>query len=77
MTEYQGLLIDRYDRDITDYFVEETMKRNPGHHAPDGGDDGSQPRSLDITTGRGGYQPIRSAALKDLFAHLTNSRDAN
>lgn len=30
MTEYQALLIDRYDREITDYFVEETLKRNPG-----------------------------------------------
>jgi hypothetical protein len=30
MTQYQGLLIENYDRDITDYFVEETLKRNPG-----------------------------------------------
>ncbi|HKO98327.1 MAG TPA: VWA domain-containing protein [Pyrinomonadaceae bacterium] len=30
MTEYQALLIDRYERDITSYFVGETIKRNPG-----------------------------------------------
>jgi VWFA-related protein len=30
MTEYQAILIESYDRDITDYFVEETLKRNPG-----------------------------------------------
>ena len=30
MSEYQALLIDRYDRDLTDYFVEETIRMNPG-----------------------------------------------
>jgi VWFA-related protein len=30
MSEYQANLIERYDRDITEYFIEETMKRNPG-----------------------------------------------
>jgi VWFA-related protein len=30
LTEYQALLVDRYDVDITEYFVEETLKRNPG-----------------------------------------------
>lgn len=30
MTEYQAQLIENYDRDILDYFVEETMRRNPG-----------------------------------------------
>ncbi len=34
MTEYQGLLIENYDRDVTDYFVEETLKRNPGLSRP-------------------------------------------
>lgn len=29
MTEYQALLIDNYDRDVTAYFVEETLKNNP------------------------------------------------
>lgn len=30
MTEYQGLLISNYDRDLTDYFIEETIRINPG-----------------------------------------------
>lgn len=30
MTEYQALLVDRYDHELTEYFVEETLKRNPG-----------------------------------------------
>ena len=30
MTEYQGLLIDSYDRDVLDYFIDETIKMNPG-----------------------------------------------
>ncbi|MEK6281625.1 MAG: VWA domain-containing protein [Acidobacteriota bacterium] len=30
MSEYHARLIDRYDREITDYFVEETIRRNPG-----------------------------------------------
>lgn len=30
MTEYQGLLISNYDRDLTDYFVDETIRMNPG-----------------------------------------------
>ncbi len=30
MTEYQALLITNYDRDITDYFVRETIRLNPG-----------------------------------------------
>jgi VWFA-related protein len=30
MTEYQGLLITNYDPEITDYFIDETMKLNPG-----------------------------------------------
>ncbi|MEP6741547.1 MAG: VWA domain-containing protein [bacterium] len=30
MTEYQAMQIERYDRDITDYFVEQTMVQNPG-----------------------------------------------
>ncbi len=29
MTEYQSLMIDRGDRDVLNYFVEEYMKRNP------------------------------------------------
>jgi VWFA-related protein len=30
MSEYQALQIDRYDRDLLDYFIEETIKNNPG-----------------------------------------------
>jgi len=30
MSEYQALRIDNYDRDSTDYFVEETLKQYPG-----------------------------------------------
>jgi VWFA-related protein len=30
MTEYQGLLITNYDRDLTDYFISETIRMNPG-----------------------------------------------
>ena len=30
MTEYQALLIDRHDRDVFDFFVNETMRQNPG-----------------------------------------------
>jgi VWFA-related protein len=30
MTEYQALLIDNYDREVTAYFIEETLKNNPG-----------------------------------------------
>ena len=30
MTEYQALLIDLYDRDTTGYFIDETMRQNPG-----------------------------------------------
>jgi VWFA-related protein len=30
MTEYQSLLIDNNDRDVTEYFVNELMSRNPG-----------------------------------------------
>jgi VWFA-related protein len=30
MTEYQALLIDSYDRDTTGYFIDETMRQNPG-----------------------------------------------
>jgi VWFA-related protein len=29
MTEYQALQIERYDRDTTDYFIEQTMAQNP------------------------------------------------
>ena len=30
MTEYQGLLITNYDRDLTEWFVGETLRANPG-----------------------------------------------
>ncbi|MGH9971618.1 MAG: VWA domain-containing protein [Pyrinomonadaceae bacterium] len=30
MSEYHALLIDRFDRDVTDYFVQETIRQNPG-----------------------------------------------
>lgn len=30
MTEYQALLISRYDRDVLDYFVEQVLRDNPG-----------------------------------------------
>lgn len=30
MTEYQALLIDRYDRDVTDYFIDEYIRMYPG-----------------------------------------------
>lgn len=30
MTEYQALLINNYDRDLTDYFTSATMRLNPG-----------------------------------------------
>ncbi len=30
MTEYQALQIERFDRDVTDFFVEKTMIENPG-----------------------------------------------
>jgi VWFA-related protein len=30
MTEYHGLLITNYDHEVTDYFVEATMRDNPG-----------------------------------------------
>ena len=30
MSEYQALQVQGYDRDITDYFIEETVKNNPG-----------------------------------------------
>ena len=29
MTEYHALLIDRYDRDVTDYFIQELIRDNP------------------------------------------------
>ena len=34
MSEYEALLIDRRDRDVTDIFVEETMRQNPGLTRP-------------------------------------------
>lgn len=30
MTEYQALLVNRFDRSVLDYFAEETMRRSPG-----------------------------------------------
>ena len=30
MSEYEALLIDRLDRDVTEYFIAETMRQNPG-----------------------------------------------
>ncbi|MGI9166902.1 MAG: VWA domain-containing protein [Pyrinomonadaceae bacterium] len=33
MTEYQALLIDSYDRDVTGYFVQELIRMNPGMSA--------------------------------------------
>ncbi len=30
MTEFQALRVDNYDRDVTDYFVDETVRLNPG-----------------------------------------------
>lgn len=30
MSEYQALLFSNYDRDVRDYFIEETLKQNPG-----------------------------------------------
>ena len=30
MSEYEGLLIDRLDRDVFDFFVNETIRQNPG-----------------------------------------------
>lgn len=30
MSEYQALLFSNYDRDIRDYFIEETLRQNPG-----------------------------------------------
>jgi len=30
MTEYQANLIENYDRDLTDYFVDEVIRKNPG-----------------------------------------------
>lgn len=30
MTEYQALRVDNFDRDVTDYFVDETMRAYPG-----------------------------------------------
>jgi len=30
MSEYQALRVNNYDRDVTDYYIEEIMKRNPG-----------------------------------------------
>jgi VWFA-related protein len=30
MTEYQGLLIETFDRDTTSYFIDETIRQNPG-----------------------------------------------
>jgi len=30
MTEYQALQIDKYDRDVTAFFIQETMRNNPG-----------------------------------------------
>jgi VWFA-related protein len=30
MTEYQGMLIENYDRDLTEYFVDEVIRKNPG-----------------------------------------------
>ncbi|MDQ2920613.1 MAG: VWA domain-containing protein [Acidobacteriota bacterium] len=30
MTEYQAMLVESYDRDLTDYFVGETIRKNPG-----------------------------------------------
>lgn len=30
MTEYQGLLITNHDREVSDFFVTETMRQNPG-----------------------------------------------
>jgi VWFA-related protein len=30
MSEYQGLLITNYDHDVTDYFIDETVRLNPG-----------------------------------------------
>ncbi len=34
MTEYQALLIERFDRDVMAVFVQETMRNNPGIMAP-------------------------------------------
>jgi VWFA-related protein len=33
MTEYQGLLIETFDRDTTSYFIDETIRQNPGMDA--------------------------------------------
>ena len=30
MTEYQALLIDSYDRDVTEFFIQEVLRLNPG-----------------------------------------------
>jgi VWFA-related protein len=30
MTEYQAMLVDRYDRDLTEYFIDEVIRKNPG-----------------------------------------------
>lgn len=30
MTEYQALLIEKYDRDVTAFFIQETIRNNPG-----------------------------------------------
>ena len=43
MSEYQALRIDNFDRDVTDYFVDETIKQNPGM---------SQATALSIVTSR-------------------------
>lgn len=34
MTEYQALAIGRYDRDLTNYFIDETMRQTPGISRP-------------------------------------------
>lgn len=30
MTEYQAMLVENYDRDLTEYFIDEVVRRNPG-----------------------------------------------
>ncbi|HVQ36978.1 MAG TPA: VWA domain-containing protein, partial [Pyrinomonadaceae bacterium] len=30
MTEYQAMLVENYDRDLTEYFIDEVIRKNPG-----------------------------------------------
>jgi VWFA-related protein len=30
MTEYQAMLVENYDRDLTEYFIDEVVRKNPG-----------------------------------------------